>query len=191
MNRKRTGRVHLLKFIAAIPLICVLLLGFSSPAGNPVKGASIAPDAFRLSSLSFYINDADVAAIVKKEQQKSFLKPGGALSLALISEEKARLTNLLKMNGYDQVSSHAITFVMDTSAASHSFSVQVTIQMEQTKKEDHNVIHTIRTQKDNTAIKTVVPNNSKTEETEAHQFAAHYLQPSVGAPVTDQTVTQP
>jgi hypothetical protein len=87
-------------------------------------------DVFSLSSLSFYINDEAVAALVKKEQPKSFLKAGGPLSLALISEEKDRLKNLLEKNGYDNLNSQAITFVMDTSAANHSFSVQVNIQLE-------------------------------------------------------------
>ncbi len=136
MNRTRTGRIHLLKFMCIVPLGCVLLFSFSGPAGKPPV-YDTASDAFSLSSLSFYINDEGVAALIKKEEQKSFLKAGGPLSLSLISDEKARLKNLLEKNGYDNLSSHAITFVMDTSAANHSFSVQVTIHLEKNKKELH------------------------------------------------------
>jgi len=133
MNRTRTSKIHLLKFMCIVPLGCVLLFSFSGPAGKPPVHDTVS-DAFSLSSLSFYINDENVAALIKKDEQKSFLKAGGPLSLSLISDEKTRLKNLLEKNGYDNLSSHAITFVMDTSAANHSFSVQVTINLEKNKK---------------------------------------------------------
>ncbi len=134
MNRAKTRRVHLLKFICIVPLACLLLLAFSGPATRSSAPREVnGIEAFSLTSLSFYINDEQVAAIVKKEQQKSFLKPGGPLSLSLISEEKARLASLLQKNGYDNITPHSITFVMDTSATTKSFSVQVSIQVNRKK----------------------------------------------------------
>ncbi len=155
MNRTRTTKVHLLKFICIVPLACLLLLAFSGPAAKPSGPVMVSAEAFSLGSLSFYINDAAVAEIVKKEQGKSFLKAGGPLSLSLISEEKARLAALLVKNGYDQLNEHSITFVMDTSAVTKSFSVQVTIQLEQQKK-------TMAPVKNSMGISQADPANSET-----------------------------
>ena len=149
MNRTKTRKVHLLKFMCIVPLGCLLLFAFSGPVGRPPAREN-ASDAFSLSSLSFYINDEGVAALVKNDQQNSFLKEGGPLSLSLISDEKARLKGLLEKNGYENISNHAISFVMDTSAASHSFSVQVTINLDKTQKNMH---QTDKIRGDNTAIK--------------------------------------
>ncbi len=137
MNKARTGKTHLLKFICLVPLICLLSVGFSGPTGKiatELNNSTVnnAP-SFQLSSLSFYINDARAADIVKNEESKSFLKPGKPLSLSLISKEKNRLKNLLEKNGFDNLNNHAITFVMDTSATNQSFSVQVTINLPQIK----------------------------------------------------------
>jgi beta-lactamase regulating signal transducer with metallopeptidase domain len=138
MNRTKTGRIHLLKYMCIIPLGCVLLFSFSGsteiPTTNMEGTVAVSPESFSLSSLSFYINDEQVAELVKKEKEKSFLKAGGPLSLSLISEEKTRLQDLLAKNGYEDLGNHAITFVMDTSATNHSFSIQVTINLEKTKK---------------------------------------------------------
>ncbi|MES2328233.1 MAG: M56 family metallopeptidase [Bacteroidota bacterium] len=129
MNRTKTRKIHLLKFMCIIPLACLLLLVFSGRSGRPPLRNSTT-DAFSLSSLSFFINDARVAQIVQKDQSNSLLKEGGPLSLALISEEKTRLKTLLEKNGYDTSGGRVIRFVMDTSATSQSFSVKVVIEME-------------------------------------------------------------
>lgn len=134
MNKTKTGKTHLLKFICLAPLVCFLLVGFSGTSNTkPINNnpAAAPSETFRLSSLSFYINDDNAAAIIKNAQAKSFLKPGGLLSLSLISEEKKRLKTLLEKNGYDHLTAHAISFVMDTSATSQSFSVQVTVNLPQ------------------------------------------------------------
>jgi beta-lactamase regulating signal transducer with metallopeptidase domain len=158
MNRAKTTKIHLLKFMCIVPLGCLLLVAFSGPGSRPVAAKlHQSSEAFSLSSLSFYINDETVAALVKKEQQKSFLIPGGPLSLALISDEKTRLKNLLEKNGYENLN-NAITFVMDTSAATRSFSVQITIQLEKHKK----TIQSINKKtKSSYAANAVVPINSQ------------------------------
>lgn len=128
MNRERSPRRTLLRFVYILPLVCVLLFAFSGPAKMPP------PDTYSLGSLSFYINDAQVAELLKKDQGNSYLHAGGPLSLALMSEEKARIRTLLEKHGYDNLNSHSITFLMDTSAASHSFSVQVTIRLDKSSR---------------------------------------------------------
>lgn len=151
MNRERTGKIHLLKFMCLVPLVCLLLFAFSGPAPKRSAENSITPaEMFSLSSLSFYINDEDVASIVRNGQNKSFLKAGGPLSLSLISDEKLRLKNLLEQYGYKNIDNHAITFVMDTSATSRSFSVQVTISLDKSQK---NIYQSNKIKSDNTAVR--------------------------------------
>lgn len=134
MNRTKTKKVHLLKFMCIVPLACLLLLAFSGPAAKPSGPRMVSvTEEFKLTSLSFYINDAVVAAIVKKGEDKSLLRSGGPLSLSLLSEEKERLTTLLQKNGYDNLNAHSITFVVDTTASNKSFSVQISIQLDRQK----------------------------------------------------------
>jgi beta-lactamase regulating signal transducer with metallopeptidase domain len=128
MNRTKTRKIHLLKFMCILPLGCLLLFAFSGPSGKPPLRSNTA-DAFSLSSLSFYINDAELAQLIQKEQSKSLLKEGGPLNLSLISEEKTRLKTLLEKNGYDTSGGRAISFVMDTSITNKSFSVKVVIDL--------------------------------------------------------------
>ena len=132
MNRAKTRKIHLLKFICIVPLGCLLLFAFSGPSGKPPVRTNTA-DAFRLSNLSFYMSDAEVAQLIQKEQGNSLLKEGGPISLALISEEKTRLKILLEKNGYDTAGGRAISFVMDTSLANQSFSVKVVIDLPKSK----------------------------------------------------------
>lgn len=129
MNRTKTRKIHLLKFMCILPLGCLLLFAFSGQNGKPPLRTQTS-DEFSLSSLSFYINDAQVAQIVQKDQSNSLLKEGGQLSLSLISEEKQRLKILLEKNGYDTAGGRAIRFVMDTSLTSKSFSVRVVIDLQ-------------------------------------------------------------
>lgn len=128
MNRTKTRKIHLLKFMCIVPLGCLLLLAFSGQSGKPPLRTNTA-DAFSLRSLSFYINDAEVAQLIQKEQSNSLLKEGGPLNLSLISEEKARLKTLLEKNGYDTSGGRVISFVMDTSITNQSFSVKVVIDL--------------------------------------------------------------
>ncbi|MES2372126.1 MAG: M56 family metallopeptidase [Bacteroidota bacterium] len=128
MNRAKTRKIHLLKFMCILPLGCLLLFAFSGQSGKPPLRTNTA-DEFSLSSLSFYINDTEVAQLIQKEQTNSLLKEGGPLNLSLISEEKARLKTLLEKNGYDTSGGRVISFVMDTSITNQSFSVKVVIDL--------------------------------------------------------------
>ena len=57
-----------------------------------------------------------------------------------VFNEKARLKSLLEKNGYNNIDSHAITFMIDTTLGNNSFSIQVNInlakdELSETKKE--------------------------------------------------------
>lgn len=132
MNKNKTSRAHLLKFLFALPLACCLLVAFRHGDNATVtkQHTSInGEEDFTLGTLTYFINDAHAEIIVKNDAQNSLLQPGGALSLKLMRDEKSRLASLLQKNGFVNIGEHSITFLMDTSAASKSFSVQVTINI--------------------------------------------------------------
>ncbi|HWB24850.1 MAG TPA: M56 family metallopeptidase [Chitinophagaceae bacterium] len=133
MNKHKTSKAHLLKFLFIVPVISCLLVAFrQGGAGSSVKAKqeqSASPENFTLGSLTYFINDTKAEALVKNDAKNSLLQPGGVLTLALMRDEKSRLTGLLQKNGFSNIDSHAITFLMDTSSASKSFSVQVTINI--------------------------------------------------------------
>lgn len=130
MNRERTKRFHLWKFICLVPVGCLLLVAFSGPAKmNHTSDA----DDFNLSKLVIYTNDMNVSMIVKNNQDNSFLQTGKPLSLASIKKEKSRLKNLLAENGYSDIDNQAISFVMD-SLTSKNFSVAVLIKIDKPHK---------------------------------------------------------
>lgn len=134
MNKSKTSKLHLFKFIFIIPLACVLLLAFrqandkKEPAPDQKKEQA-ADETFTLGTLTYSINNTTVEAIVKKDQENSFLKPGNVLSLSSIKNEKSRLAGLLNKNGYDTSGDHAIYFMVDTFSTNKSFSIQVTINV--------------------------------------------------------------
>lgn len=123
MNKDRSGKKQLLKYLCIIPLACLLVFAFGTRTGS----SHTDKDEFSLSSVSFYISDEQAARIIKQDQANSLLKEGGAISLGLISEEKARLKALLERNGYDTSGGRTISFVMDTSLTSKSFTVKVVV----------------------------------------------------------------
>jgi beta-lactamase regulating signal transducer with metallopeptidase domain len=123
MNKDRSGKKQLLKYLCIIPLACLLVFAF----GTRTNSSYTDKDEFSLSSVSFYISDEQAARIIKLDQANSLLKEGGAISLGLISEEKARLKALLERNGYDTSGGRTISFVMDTSLTSKSFTVKVVV----------------------------------------------------------------
>lgn len=125
MNKDRSGKKQLLKYLCIIPLACLLVFAFGTRTNSLHSG--IDKDEFSLSSLSFYISDEQAARIIQQDQVNSLLKEGGAISLGLISEEKARLKALLERNGYDTSGGRTISFVMDTSLTSKSFTVKVVV----------------------------------------------------------------
>lgn len=132
MNKTKTSRFHLLKFALLVPVIVFILLAFGNKKdikNNASEVKSVSAGTFTLSALTYSIPDTKVKAIVFKEQDKSLLKPGELFNLTMVSNEKNRLKNLLERNGYNKLKSNAITFLIDSSSANKSFSVQVNINV--------------------------------------------------------------
>jgi len=134
MNKTKTSKLHLLKFILIIPLACIMLLAFrqayDNKAAEPQQKTKEAPgETFTLGALTYAINDAGAERLVKEDEDNSFLKPGNVISLSSIKNEKFRLAGLLQKNGYDTSGSHSISFEVDTFSTSKSFSVQVNINI--------------------------------------------------------------
>ncbi len=133
MNKGRTGNAHLLKFFFIVPVLGLLLVLFrnqpESRTAAMKERALLTAESFSVGKLTYFIKDQAIEAIIKKDQPNSLLKPGGELSLSLMQDEKNRLTSLLKKNGYSNIDSHSITFMMDTSFSAKNFSVQIIIDM--------------------------------------------------------------
>ena len=157
MNKTKTSRFHLLKFLLLVPVAAILLLAFRNNHDintGITKGRNPITKTYILNSLSYSIPDKKVEAAVKKEQDKSLLKTGQALSLDLVFNERIRLNNLLESSGYNNIGDHAITFMIDTTLGNNSFSVQININLikEQITKsrEDTRVDNKLSTQVNNT-----------------------------------------
>ena len=132
MNKTKTGKLHLLKFALVIPLVILLLLAFRSKQ-DVSKPASLdkitMTKTYILGSLTYDVPDKKVEAEVKKEKENCLLKTGQALNLDMVFNEKTRLMNLLEKNGHTNIGPHAITFMIDTTLGSNSFSIQVNINL--------------------------------------------------------------
>jgi hypothetical protein len=134
MNKTKNSRRHMFKFLFIIPAIVLMIVAFRDTSsqkkiGN-TKAVNPREETFRLSELSYSIIDPDVAMIIKKEQNKSLLQVGKPFSISLIKEERDRLKSLLEKNGYNQISNHSISFLIDSSSTNNSFSVQVNINLQ-------------------------------------------------------------
>ncbi len=135
MNKAKTSRLHLLKFIFVLPLACLLLLAFrqayNNTEANNSHSAQATGDTFILGTLTYAINDTGAENLVKKDAANSLLQPGNVLSLSSIQNEKFRLAGLLQKNGYDTSGSHTIYFTVDTFSTNKSFAIQVNINVKQ------------------------------------------------------------
>jgi len=135
MNRSKTSKLHLFKFMFIVPLACVLLVSFrqgthSTSTEPPVqKAESTNDETFMLGTLTYSISNAAVETIVKNDQSNSFLQTGKTLRLSALQNEKHRLANLLNKSGYDTSGEHAIYFMVDTFSTNKSFSIQININV--------------------------------------------------------------
>lgn len=133
MNKTKSSGVHLLKFVLLVPIIILLLLAFRSrkdAAPTTAEVKSMASETYTLSTLTYSISDEKAKAIVLKEKDKSLIKPGELLNLSLIHNEKDRLKKLLEKNGYSNLKSNAIRFMIDSASVNNSFSVEIKINVE-------------------------------------------------------------
>ena len=132
MNKARTSQKHLLKLLFVLPLMAVIMRAFrdnNAPVPNSI-GHSSKEEPLMLSELTYNIPDVNVDMIVKKAQDKSLLQAGKPFTITLIRNERDRLKSLLEKNGYSNINSHVITFLIDSSLVNNSFSVQVNIDLQ-------------------------------------------------------------
>ncbi|HEY6977740.1 MAG TPA: M56 family metallopeptidase [Chitinophagaceae bacterium] len=131
MNKTKSSKRHLLKFLFVLPVIVLMMLAFRSndsvANGNHV---STKEESFRLSELTYSIPDPAVTMIIKREQAKSLLRVGKPFTITLIRNERDRLKMLLEKNGYHNITNHSISFLIDSSLTNNSFSVQVNIDLQ-------------------------------------------------------------
>jgi beta-lactamase regulating signal transducer with metallopeptidase domain len=134
MNKTKTSRTHLLKFLFVLPVIALLMLAFRDtnstvPKAND-ENIGAGEETYKLSELTYSIPDPQVAEIVKKEQSKSLLQAGKPFTIKLIKNERDRLRSLLEKNGYNNINSHAISFLIDSTLSNNNFSVQININLQ-------------------------------------------------------------
>lgn len=134
MNRSKTSKLHLFKFMFIVPLAGLLLVSFRQGAQaknieQPLQKEVTSDETFMLGTLTYSITNPVVETIVKGNQGNSFLQPGKTLRLSAIQNEKYRLANLLSKNGYDTSGEHAIYFMVDTFSTNKSFSIQININV--------------------------------------------------------------
>lgn len=135
MNKTRTSQRHLLKLLFVLPLIAIMMLAFRDNDVHTVNTINYSgkEGQFMLTELSYNIPDANVDRIVKKAQDASLLQVGKPFTITTIKDERDRLKNLLEKNGYNNISSNAISFLIDSSLVNNSFSVQVNIDLQRKK----------------------------------------------------------
>ena len=144
MNKTRTSQKHLLKLFLMLPLFAFIMLAFRNtnlPATNTTISTT-KEDTFILTELTYNIPDINVDGLIKKTSDKSLLQIGKPVTISLIINEKDRLKILLEKNGYNNISDHAIKFLIDTTQANNRFFVQVNIDLQ---KKDVSINNTNKT----------------------------------------------
>ena len=168
MNKSKTSKKHLLKFLFVLPVIAFIMLAFrdtdSKEKNDDSTNAFIKEETFKLSELTYSIPDPYIAGIVKKEQDKSLLQVGKPFTITLIKNERDRLKSLLEKNGYNNINNHSISFLIDSSLTNNSFSVQVNIDLQTkvsintNKNRSHKNLNTVDNNNDKSHVITSMNN---------------------------------
>jgi hypothetical protein len=152
INKPKTSKKHLLKFLFVLPIIVLMMLAFRNNDSIAKENhAYVNEETFKLSELTYSISDPAVAMIVKREQAKSLLQVGKPFTITLIKNERDRLKVILEKNGYNEIKNRSISFLIDSSLTNNSFSVQVNIDL-QTKASSINKDNDTQNKKSNAAI---------------------------------------
>jgi len=91
-----------------------------------------------LSELNYNIADANIDKLVKNTQDQSLLQPGKSFSISLIKNERDRLRSLLEQNGYSNIGSNAISFLIDSTLTNNRFAIQVNIDLKRKESSYNN-----------------------------------------------------
>ena len=131
MNKTKTSKKHLLKFLFVLPVIALMMLAFrdNNSKKENTKPISVNEETYILSELTYSISDPKVETVVKKEQNESLLQVGQPVTIGLIKKERDRLKSLLEKNGYTNINTHSITFLIDSTLSNNNFSIEVNIDL--------------------------------------------------------------
>jgi outer membrane protein insertion porin family len=69
---------------------------------------------YTINQVNYYIDDSDIARIVKSEIGETILKKGREFTYPLTADERSRLTELIRNNGYYRFNQANISFLIDT-----------------------------------------------------------------------------
>ena len=123
MNRSRHSNKHLLKFLFIVPVILFILLAFRNDDDNSQQGL------FRVSKVTYAVDDPLAETLVELTKKESVLQAGQPFTAKGLKNERDRLKYLLEKNGFGHITSHTITFLVDSSLTNNSFAVQVNIEL--------------------------------------------------------------
>jgi hypothetical protein len=82
-----------------------------------------------LGELTYNIQDANINKLVENAANKSLLTVGKEFDLNTIMNEKNRLKLLLEKNGYTNINSHAITFLIDSTFENNRCAIEINIDL--------------------------------------------------------------
>jgi len=122
-----------------LPLIAFMMFAFRNPnttGSNIITNTQ--QEIFMLSELNYNIADANIDKLVKNTQDQSLLQPGKSFSISLIKNERDRLRSLLEQNGYSNIGSNAISFLIDSTLTNNRFAIQVNIDLKRKESSYNN-----------------------------------------------------
>ncbi len=130
MNKARSSQKHLLKFLFVLPLVVVMMLAFRNDDAHVADTTNHSNNrAFMLGWLTYNIQDGNIDKLIKNAQNESLLKVGKDFDLTTIMNEKDRLKSLLEKNGYTDINSHAITFLIDSTFENGRCAIEINIDL--------------------------------------------------------------
>lgn len=140
MNKTKTSQRHLLKLLLVLPIIAVMMLAFRNDGKVHVANTinNNEDETFMLSQLSYNIQDTHVDELVKSAKDKSLLQPGKSFSITTIKNERDRLRALLEKNGYSNINSHAITFMLDSTFENNRCAIEINIDLRREELSSNN-----------------------------------------------------
>lgn len=149
MNKTKTSQRHLLKLLFVLPIIAFMMVAFRNDAATHTMQTNInaTEDTYMLSELRYNISDISIDQLVKGTQDKSLLQVGKPFTISIIKNERDRLKTLLEKNGYSNINSNAISFLIDSTLTNNKFAIQVnidlkrrTVALKKSNKQTNNII---------------------------------------------------
>ncbi|MFT4152834.1 M56 family metallopeptidase [Parafilimonas sp.] len=163
MNKTRTSQKHLLKILLVLPLIAVMMLAFRNDGKVHVAGAvsNTEDEPFMLSKLTYNIQDVNISQLIKNTRNESLLQTGKPFTVATIKNERDRLRSLLEKNGYNNINSHAITFLIDSTFENNRCAIEINIDLKRKALSLNNTDESLNADKSYTALNNEIPGRSR------------------------------